>query len=169
LPDSSGSQLNIYVLLGDSMQKTHWNESLRVDISEHDERVIKFYEYIDKLSELVAMRRKKEFDFENIAEALADVSEYSRFHFAQEEKQLVKNMYPEIANHKKAHKRFLKKVMAFRRILSEEPERASTDSLDYILSWLENHIKECDMRFAPYIRVNKYLNDYQQAMRRGRA
>lgn len=146
------------------MSLLEWNDALNIDISDIDERMKALFESINRYLEYDSKKRKEE-DFDEIGEVLADVSEAIRQHFGHEEKVLTQYRYPEIAGHKKEHRRFMKKILAFRRVFSEEPDKIYKDSVKYMREWLVKHIKEDDMRYAPFVRVQKYLNESSQSRR----
>ena len=149
------------------MSKLVWTNALNIDVQDIDEKMKALFEGMNRYLEYDDKKRREE-DYEEIGEALADVTEAVRQHFTHEEKVLAQYHYPEIAGHKKEHRRFIKKVLAFRRVFSEEPEKIYKDSVKYIKEWLVEHIQEDDMRYAPFIRVQKYLNDHNAQSRRGR-
>ncbi len=151
------------------MEVLAWDDSFKIEIPLIDERNQHFMKIAAKLEELNAVKRKKEEDFDSIGEALADVMEFARMHFNEEEKILVSKQYPELNQHRQDHKRFIKKVMAFRRLFSEDPGKVSDDLVEYVKEWLPLHIKEQDSRYAPFIRVQNYLADCQALGRRGRS
>ena len=151
------------------MEALVWDDSCVIQIPLIDERNQKFMELAVRLQELNAIKRKKEEDFDKIAEALADIMEFARLHFSEEEKILVSKQYPELNQHKREHKSFIKKVMGFRRILSEEPGKVADDALEFVQEWLPRHIKEEDARYAPFLRVQSYLAECQAMGRRGRS
>lgn len=149
------------------MSRLEWNDALNIDVSEIDEKMKALFEGINRYLDYDSKRRREE-DYDEIGEVLADLSEAIRQHFSNEERLLTQYRYPEFAGHKKEHRRFVKKMLAFRRVYSEEPEKIYKDSIKYIREWLVRHIQEDDMRYAPFIRVQKYLNDHNAQSRRGR-
>ena len=151
------------------MELLTWDDSFKIQIPLIDERNQKFMEIASRLEELNAVKRKKEEDFDTIGEALADVMEFARLHFSEEEKLLVGKQYPEMNHHKQEHKRFIKKMVAFRRLFSEDPGQVTDDTVAFVKSWLPVHIKEQDSRYAPFIRVQNYLAECQAMGRRGRS
>ena len=151
------------------MEVLAWDDSFKIGIPLIDERNQRFMEIAAKLEELNAVKRKKEEDFDSIGESLADVMEFARMHFNEEEKILVGKQYPEVNQHRQDHKQFVKKMMTFRRLFSEEPVQVTDDVVAYVREWLPAHIKEQDSRYAPFIRVQNYLAECQALGRRGRS
>lgn len=150
------------------MEKLEWDDTLNIDVFDMDDRMKQFFVYVNKLIEFKNIKRKKEEDYDSIGETLADISEYIRQHFNHEERLLTQYRYPEFAAHKKEHRRFVKKILAFRRLFSEDPDKIYNDCIDYIREWIVVHINEDDKRYAPFVRVQKYLNDHNISTRRGR-
>lgn len=150
------------------MDRLQWDDSYCINVFDVDDRMKGFFNVVNKYEDYGKIKRKKEEDYDEIAEALADVSEYIRQHFSHEEKLLSQYRYPEFSQHKREHTRFIKRIMAFRRIYSEDPEKIYSDSVNYIRDWIVKHISNDDMRYAPFVRVQKYLNDQSSSGRRGR-
>lgn len=151
------------------MEVLAWDDSFKIEIPLIDERNQHFMKIVVRLEELNAIKRKREEDFDSIGEVLADIMEFAKMHFNEEERILVSEQYPEVNQHRQAHKRFIKKIMAFRRLFSEDPGKVADDVVEYARAWLPLHIKEQDSRYAPFIRVQNYLADYQAMGRRGRS
>jgi hemerythrin len=149
------------------MTKLEWNDALNINVSDFDDKMKMLFSQINRYLEYDGKKIKEE-DHEDIAEVLADVSEAVRIHFGNEEMLLTQYRYPEFSGHKKEHRRFLKKILAFRRVFSEDPDKIYKDSAKYLREWLVRHIQDEDMRYAPFIRVQKYLNEHQAMSRRGR-
>lgn len=140
------------------MTLLEWNDALNINIKDIDDRMRALFEMMNRYLAYDDKKRKEE-DYDEIGEVLADVSEAVRQHFNYEEKILTRYRYPELAGHKKEHRRFVKKILAFRRVFSEEPEKIYTDSVKYMQEWILKHIESSDMRYAPFVRVQKYLNE----------
>lgn len=149
------------------MSLLEWDDALNINIKDIDDGMKALFESVNRYLAYDARKRKEE-DYDEIGEVLADVSEAVRHHFNYEERMLTRYRYPEIAGHKKEHRRFMKKILAFRRVFSEEPEKIYKDSVKYMRDWLVRHIQEVDMRYAPFVRVQKYLNESSAHNRRGR-
>lgn len=151
------------------MEGLTWNDSYRIQIPLIDERNQRIIEIAAKFEELNSAKRKKDEDYDTIGEALADIMEFARMHFNEEEKILVGKQYPELNQHRREHKKFIKKIMAFRRLYSEDPPKVADDAVKYIRAWLPLHIRDQDSRYAPFVRVQNYLADFQALGRRGRS
>lgn len=80
----------------------------------------------------------------------AFLSEYTKKHFADEEKLQIKTKYPDYINHKKYHEEFIKVVNGMMDELRKEGATISmVAKVNMSFSgWLINHIKKEDVRVA---------------------
>ena len=83
---------------------------------------------------------------ETVLDTLID---YTRYHFAREEKALVKAGYIDIGCHKVQHYGFTAKVLQLRRQLAIEGSEFDVQSIVHLTSdWLMEHILKEDMKFV---------------------
>jgi hemerythrin len=76
--------------------------------------------------------------------------DYAQIHFAAEEKYLRQAGYPGLAAQKKEHEAFVAGVM--RQLQSFEENRNDPVVLvEFLKSWLLNHIAVMDRKYAPYL------------------
>lgn len=142
------------------MEKIKWGDQYSVNLLDVDENLKKIADIVNKIVELKSSQRS---DDEELLETFADLTEFVRVYFPHEESYLIKYKFPELTQHKKEHKKFVKKLNAFRRWFVEDPNNLSEDVVDYLTGWLKLHILEYDMKFGPFIRVQMYLNDCKKA------
>lgn len=148
------------------MYKLEWDDSLNINVMDLDGKMLEFFGVINRFFEFQSIKKKKEEDYETILEVFADLSEYINHHFKYEEQILVQYRYPEFKQHKKEHQRFIKRMLGYRRLFSDEPEKAYNEAVKYAAQWLIKHIKEEDVSYAPFIRVQKHLNDHNVPQRK---
>lgn len=141
------------------MDKLEWDDSLNINVLDLDEKMKNFFSVLNRFFEFQSIKRKKEEDYDAILEVFADLSEYVNQHFRYEEMLLSQYYYPEYKQHQKEHQRFVKRMLGYRRLFSDEPEKAYGDAVKYAGEWIMKHIKEDDIQYAPFIRVQKHLND----------
>jgi len=79
--------------------------------------------------------------------AVAELLEYARNHFRDEEALMLSCGYPaaEYAWHKKSHEAFVRRVEQLR-------DRPGWELLDYVREWLLLHIMSEDLRIAQFLR-----------------
>ena len=136
------------------MEKIKWDDTFCVNIMDVDENLKKIIELINNIIELKQTRKPED---EELLETFADLTEYVRNYFPHEEVYLTKYKYPELKQHKKEHKKFVKKINAFRRWFAEDPANLSDDVVRYLREWIVFHIQAFDKKFGPFIRVQLYL------------
>ena len=142
------------------MEKIKWGDHYCVKLLDVDENLKKIVDLINKLVDLKSTRQP---DDEELFETFADLTEFVRVYFPHEETYLIKYKFPDLKQHKKEHKKFVKKINAFRRWFAEDPNNLSEDIVEFLAEWTKFHIIEYDMKFGPFIRVQMYLNDYKTA------
>jgi hemerythrin len=81
--------------------------------------------------------------------------QYTKSHFAHEERLMEKNAYPHFVAHKAEHDQLTAKVVAFQADLAGGRTVISVQLLRFIKEWLEYHIQESDRRYAPYLIAKK--------------
>lgn len=86
---------------------------------------------------------------------LAFLIDYTRSHFALEEKAMAATAYPEAADHKAKHQELLLTVANLEDDLEEEgPTPALADHIQKFLgNWLVNHIKTVDVRLGAHLKA----------------
>ena len=77
--------------------------------------------------------------------------QYTRSHFAHEERLMRQNNYPQFAAHKAEHDQLTAQVAAFQAELAGGRATISVQLLRFLRDWLEKHIQESDRRYAPYL------------------
>ena len=138
------------------MEKIKWDDQYCVNLLDVDENLKKI---VDLINQIVELKSAKKTTDDEILETFADLTEFVRVYFPNEESYLTRYNYPELAQHKKEHKKFVKKLNAFRRWFVEDPNNLSEDVVNYLTGWIKLHIFEFDMKFGPFIRVQMYLRD----------
>lgn len=91
---------------------------------------------------------------ENAVKMLDYLMDYTRFHFAEEERLQIKVSYPNYAEHKARHEEFKKTVETLHKSLEEskEPTEELTEQVKkLIVDWLIQHVQEADRSLAAYI------------------
>ena len=91
---------------------------------------------------------------DEVMDILAELKEYTEFHFSAEEKLQEEVSFPGMPEHKKNHEDFKKAVVELHEMLEEE--EGPTDAFvaavkKNVVDWLFNHIKTMDRALAAYI------------------
>jgi hemerythrin-like metal-binding protein len=82
---------------------------------------------------------------------LDQLIQYTRAHFADEERALEAARYPKLAEHKAEHKALTDKVLQFRDDWAAGRVALSVHVLTFLKDWLKHHIMGTDKQYAPYL------------------
>jgi len=130
-----------------------WTPSLSVGVDLIDDQHKTLFEKADKLFEAGRNKSSKEY----IRELLVFLDEYTKKHFADEEKYMLSIKYPGYAEQKSAHTYFINQLAKLR-----SDYEASGGSLPVIinankmvLDWLTQHISVMDKKIGAYAKTLK--------------
>ena len=114
-------------------------------------------ELIGKIDDLLSCCEESKEKIKAI-QLLGYLSDYTEFHFAEEEKLQEKISYPEIDSHKQKHAEFKKAIEELHEML-EELEGPTAEFVaavrKNIVIWLFEHIQKMDKDVAEYVRTNQ--------------
>jgi len=130
------------------MSLIEWNTKLSVTVFEFDEEHKQLIGMINSLHEAMKSGKGKEL----LTKILDDATEYTRKHFAHEEKLMVQYRYPEYKAHKELHDEFIKTVTEFRKKHDHKLLQAG-QLLNILKDWLVNHINNVDKKYGPFLMV----------------
>jgi hemerythrin len=123
-----------------------WDESLSLHIAELDQQHQRLVHMLDGLSDAMIQGRSQEV----LRDTLAGLVKYTHVHFATEEEYFARVQYPAAAGHKAQHRAFIDRVTAFTTRFDRGEVGMSIDVLEFLASWLINHIKESDGAFGRF-------------------
>ena len=82
---------------------------------------------------------------------LASLIEYTKAHFAAEERLLQINGYPDFVAHKLEHERLTTKVIQFQKDWDAGQVTLSLDIMQFLSDWLRSHILGVDKKYVPFL------------------
>jgi hemerythrin len=85
-------------------------------------------------------------------QCLRNLIQYTRRHFAEEEKLMQKYAYPGVLSHKREHDQLTRQVIEFQQRFEQQDLALSLDLMQFLKTWLEAHIKGSDQKYAAHIR-----------------
>jgi hemerythrin-like metal-binding protein len=163
------SDMETLEYLGDSLKRgdtgaggppeklIQWTPDLATGIELIDSQHKMLCAYINSLNRAVTAQRKGD-----IAGIVAGLKQYTASHFGTEEYYFSRTGYPDTEKHKQIHRNFVDKVVDVERKLAAGHE-VGEDLLEFLKSWLLNHIRIMDHQYAPFI---KGLVDKERAARK---
>jgi len=139
----------------EKIEKIDWDEKLSVDINEIDELQKKMFALFNVLIDL----KEKDADNKECSAMVAEINEYTRYYFSQEEAYLRKCRYPDTDAHAREHRRFIKNTISLRRQVSEDRDNLSYEIIKSMRDWLVEHIISCDLKYVPFVRTSRLIKE----------
>ena len=125
-----------------SQQKIEWNNELSIGVSHIDED---HKSIIGKINLLDDSLSEHDF-FLTLHEVVCDLIKRSERHLECEEKQLLKNGYPNLQERSEYHLSYMEKLTEFALCLSSRNCGDYYKIKDYLQNWWMNHITEEDRK-----------------------
>ena len=126
-----------------------WMESYSVGISELDDDHKVLVSLVNDLVVFVN-GNKSDIDLGAILERLMD---YTVFHFGREERLFDQTNYPEAETHRRAHDRFVRRLVEFH-MHHRKKTLKPTDLATFLMDWLITHIQQEDKRYSLHLRAS---------------
>ncbi|NLA57725.1 MAG: hemerythrin family protein [Firmicutes bacterium] len=129
-----------------------WTPNLAIGIEKIDEQHKVLFERINALIEACNQGKGKD----TVAGLITFLKDYVVFHFRDEQQIMLDHKYPQYAEHKKLHDRFVESLNELNKELEEQgPGLALVLKTNRIVvDWLINHISKVDTQLAAYIKKN---------------
>ena len=104
---------------------------------------------VDLLNELFdAMQAGKTNDI--LGKIIKKLVDYTKTHFATEERYMQQYSYPDLASQKKEHEAFTAKVLAFQEQFDSGRMALSVSVTSFLKDWLVQHISGSDKKYGPF-------------------
>ena len=81
--------------------------------------------------------------------------QYTAAHFAHEERLMRLADYPGLESHQEEHRALTQKVIDLQREFSSGKTTISVQVLQFLRTWLQQHIQHSDVAYAPYLKQAK--------------
>lgn len=124
-----------------------WSEKYSVNIREIDDQHKKLIGMVVQLND--AMRQGK--GKQALGEVLRDLIQYTRTHFAAEERLMEANGYPEYESHKAKHESMTRKVADIYREYQDGKATITLEVMSFLENWLDKHIMGTDKQYGPFL------------------
>ena len=129
------------------MKEIKWDKMLSVAVDEIDDDHRRLVELFNILNRALA-----EGDETNYVEAvLEELITCTVWHFRHEERLMLKYGYDGFAEHKAEHQDLIDSVKALQQKFLKEGRGLSSEDIDYLETWLTEHILVADMQLGSYL------------------
>jgi hemerythrin-like metal-binding protein len=78
---------------------------------------------------------------------------YTTMHFAHEERLMRQNAYPNLEKHLEEHAALTKQVLKFQADFQAGRSAITVQLLNFLNTWLEQHIKNSDKAYVPHMKA----------------
>ena len=129
------------------MSLFQWKDGFSVGNSEIDGQHKKLFQLADRFHSAMANGQGKQI----LQQTLAELIDYTKHHFAAEEKLMLKSSYPEYQQHKAEHDALTAKVVQFAKDVEADRAIVTIDVLQFVREWLVNHIGHMDNKVGQYV------------------
>lgn len=126
-----------------------WTPNLAIGVEMIDEQHKEWFKRAEELFEAGRNRRSKEY----IGEMLDFLDEYTKKHFADEEKFMESINYPELDAQKKAHSYFIDQLAKLKADYEESGSNILVilNANQLVGDWLINHISKMDKKIGEFV------------------
>lgn len=127
-----------------------WEDKYSVGVSIIDEEHKKL---IDIINNVIAAKQHNNNQNE-LLKTLNEMVEYANTHFKTEETYMIKFRYPEYQYHKEEHLDYTNKTLAYQSRVVSGDLHVATEILEYLKSWLVEHIQRTDKKYTDCFNKN---------------
>jgi hemerythrin len=124
-----------------------WSDKLSVGIAKIDKEHQGLFAIMNQLHEGMLSGRAKDV----LGPVLAELTEYTRVHFGNEEYLLRKHGYPQLDDHMKYHQVFRKKMANLELQYKSGTAAMSVSTLEFLRDWLTTHILGIDGKYRAFL------------------
>jgi len=123
-----------------------WTAAYSVKVDALDAQHQKLFEIIRELYSAMRSGHGKDI----VGNVLRRLTDYTVDHFAAEEKLMEKHAYPQLAEHRVAHRDLVNKVLAFKKEFDAGSSAVTPDLMIFLQKWLTNHIQTIDQKYGDF-------------------
>lgn len=128
-----------------------WKSKYSVNVKSIDDQHKELVRLINELNNAMLYEKGRS----EIAKILKGLVDYTVFHFDYEEKMMKQCNYPDFDNHKKIHIKLVSTVQEFKKDFDSGEKELSKDVMEFLKSWLVEHIMGTDQKYSELMIKNK--------------
>lgn len=125
-----------------------WKKEYETKVEQIDEQHKKLFEIGNRLYELIKNDLVMD-KYDKIMDIIAELKNYTVFHFGFEENYMVEIGYKKFLSHKVQHDDFIKKFndIDFKKIDNSQ-DKYMLELMNFIYEWIDGHILGTDMQYV---------------------
>ncbi|MBF0271562.1 MAG: bacteriohemerythrin [Magnetococcales bacterium] len=128
-----------------------WTEKMAVNVPPLDADHRQLISLINELHAAVQLGKGQSL----LNQIVENLLNYTRTHFAREERYLESIGFPGQEAHKEEHRQFCDQVVIYQQKLLDDPFALSSDVLQFLRNWLIHHIQGSDMAYRNHMESKK--------------
>lgn len=123
-----------------------WTEDLSVGNETLDKEHQKWVAILNNFYQGLMEGKSKE----KLSELIVAMLDYTKYHFANEERYMKSINYPDFAEHKEKHDFYVSRITEFYEKVKNGKMVLSLEVTNFLKTWLINHIKGTDQNYARF-------------------
>src|ERR1039458_6546454 len=125
-----------------------WTDKLSVGVGVIDEDHKKLVGMVNELYDAMQAGQGRD----SLGRILNGLVQYTKFHFAREEKFFAQTGYPAAVPHKQEHDALTRQVLDVQqKYAAGATPTLSLDVMQFLKNWLVNHIQGSDQKYRPHL------------------
>jgi len=128
------------------MALMEWNPAFSVKVKKFDDQHKKLVDLVNQLHDAMKAGEGNTM----LGVVLQSLIAYTGSHFADEEKMMQTNGYPDFAKHKAAHENLVKQVLDLQNKMQSGGNVLTITVMNFLKDWLVNHIQGEDKKYGQY-------------------
>jgi len=124
-----------------------WSPAFSVNVKQFDDQHKKLVAMVNQLHEAMKVGKGSEV----LGPILNSLISYTASHFADEERLMQQNGYPNLAKHKVEHDKLTRQVLDLQKQYQTTKSALSMAVMSFLKDWLVNHIQGEDKKYGPFL------------------
>jgi hemerythrin-like metal-binding protein len=124
-----------------------WRDSYNTGVDQFDREHHKIVELIGVLFSCVRDQRESS----EMTKAIADLVEYTGYHFDNEEQAMEQAAYPDLDSHKEEHRKLKEQALEFQTMGQTVEREKVREFYKFLREWLVDHIVGCDKKYGEFL------------------
>ena len=125
-----------------------WNDKMSVGVAVIDADHKKLVSMVNELYDAIQAGKGKE----KVGPVLDGLIDYTKMHFAREEKFFAQTAYADAPAHKKEHEELTKQVASVQtKYKAGATSTLSLEVMNFLKNWLISHIQGSDKKYGPHL------------------